>query len=191
MTSRYRRLPALCLLALALLLNAACGGDSATGSTGAGASAATTTTGVSSVTSEAGVSTTSAPPEEGDECPSLTAADVQTITGVEVVAVPRGSDVGAGGMCANYQTTAGEGFIGVNVLSGADTFELSFPPEGAYQPVEELAGIGDEAVGFRLLAGYPLTYVIARRGENVVVVFSLSQDITDDQMTQMATKALG
>jgi hypothetical protein len=190
MTSTRYRLSALCFLT-ALLLVAACGGDSATGSTDVAAAATTTTSGPSAVTTLAGASTTEASAQEGDECPSLTATDVQTITGVEVVAVPRGSDVGAGGMCANYQTTAGDGFIGVNVLTGADSFELSFPPEGAYQPAEDLAGIGDEAVGFRLLAGYPLTYVVARQGENVVVVFSLSQEITDDQMTQMATKALG
>ncbi len=190
MTSRERRFSALYVVTAALLLIAACGGDSATGSTNDGVSGTSTTGGPSAVTTLAGASTTAAA-QEGDECPSLTAADVKTITGVEVVAVPRGSDVGAGGMCANYQTTAGDGFVGVNVLTGADTYELSFPPEGAYQPAEQLTGIGEEAVGFRLLAGYPLTYVVARQGENVVVVFSLSQDITDEQMSQMATRALG
>ena len=126
----------------------------------------------------------------GDECASLSAADVEAITGVAVVAVARGSNVGAGGTCGNYETTSGVAFMGVNVLSGADSYVLSFPPEGAYQPAEELAGIGEEAVGFRLLEGYPLTYVIAREGDDVVVIFSLTQDITDEQMTQMATKAL-
>ena len=191
MTLRVRHLRVLGLVASAILLIAGCGGDSITGSTNSVPSGASTTSGVSSVTTEAAVSTTAVATQEGDECPQLTAADVQTITGVEVVAVPRGSAVGAGGMCANYQTTSGDGFIGINVVSGTDNYQLSFPPEGTYQPAEELTGIGDEAVGFRLLAGYPLTYVVARKGENVVVVFSLSQDITDEQMTQMTAKALG
>ncbi len=185
------------LLCVTALVAVACAGDSGSATTvsselSTSAPAASTTAASSLTTTESGtVATTLGTEAASSECPSLTAADVEAITGVSVVAVERGATAGSGGTCANYSTADGGGYVGVNVLSGADSYALSFPPEGAYLPPEELSGIGDEAAGFRLIESWPYSYVVARQGETVAVVFSLSQEITDAQIAEMAATALG
>lgn len=179
------------ILALALVVGA-CGGGAADTTEGP---VADTVAGVATTSPDASPTTTAGPEttvsaEEASDCPQLTAADVLEITGVEVVPVSRGDNVGAGGYCANYSSLDESGAVGINVLSGSDSFEASFPPEGAYLPAEPLSGVGDRAMGFRLIEGYPFSYVVAQAGDRVVVIFSLNEGITDEMMEAMATRAL-
>ena len=53
----------------------------------------------------------------GQDCSLLTSADVQKLTGTPVKNVPRESQPGAGGTCANFATSDGKLYLGVSETS--------------------------------------------------------------------------
>lgn len=128
----------------------------------------------------------------GRECRQLTTSDIQAITGTAVQAVERGATPGAGGLCGNYATADGQGYLGVNALtSSADyTSAVKQVPADIYPVKEGVVGLGDEAVLFKDKNPASIRYLVARQGNAGVVLFPLTKSITDDQLKSMAAKAL-
>ncbi len=127
---------------------------------------------------------------DGSECAILTAADIQAITGVAVHAIPRLSAPGAGGTCSNYATAEGDNYLGVNRLTSRSEYQASVSavPEDVYPEKETLRGVGEEAVVFK--APGHIRYLVARSGGHGVVLFYAGQFPTDEQLKQLAVRAL-
>jgi hypothetical protein len=124
------------------------------------------------------------------ECPILTVADIQVVTGATVRPVPRGSSPGAGGTCANYTGADSHAYLGVNQLTTAAEYTASVAavPTDIYPKQEKLTGIGDEGVLFSGPGG--IRYLVARRGNAGVVIFPLTRDMSDQQLKGLAQRAL-
>lgn len=73
------------------------------------------------------------------------AADVQKANGTSVRNVPRESQPGAGGTCANFATSEGKLYLGVSETRQHNSAVASVP-ESVYPKREKLAGVGDDAV---------------------------------------------
>jgi hypothetical protein len=130
-----------------------------------------------------------------DECSALTVADIKTITGADVEAVARGAFPGAGGTCGNYTLADGRPFLGVNVLESKGLYDVAVGavPKDVYPVRETVAGLGDEAVLMKDRAEKArMRYLVAHKGDVGVVIFPFSGgDLTDDQLKQLAAKAIG
>ncbi len=131
------------------------------------------------------------------ECPILTTADVQTITGTQVQNVPFGSKPGAGGRCANFATTDGHLYLGVSQLASAPDYNktIAAVPESVYPRREKLTGVGDEAILMKDSTGQ-LRYLVAHKGDRGVVLFPFrqkgqpQQSPNDEQLRKLAIAAL-
>lgn len=156
----------LCLIGLGLLL-AACGGRS------------------DSARVDSGSAT-----RKGGECPILTVGDIQAVTGATVKPVPRGTTPGAGGTCANYIGADGHAYLGVSQLTTKAEYTASVAavPNDVYPKQEHLAGVGDEGVLFS--GPGHIRYLVAHKGNAGVVVFPLTQDLSDEGLKQLAKRAL-
>jgi hypothetical protein len=126
------------------------------------------------------------------DCALLTAADVQTVTGVAVTRIDRAPQTGAGGTCVNFAGPDGQVYLGVNRIDSEGEYAASVAavPEDIYPTREPQAGVGDEAVLLKGPSG--LRYMVARKGSRGVVLFPLGQgfDITDEQLRELASRAL-
>ena len=123
------------------------------------------------------------------ECSLLTAADVQNITGTQVKNVPRESQPGAGGTCANFATSDGKLYLGV---SDAPDYKaaVAFVPESLYPKRDKLVGVGDEAVLMQDSTGR-VRYLVARKGNHCVVLFPFNRsNPSDEQLKRLAVAAL-
>ncbi len=135
---------------------------------------------------------TAAGAQPGGECSILTAADIKAVTGADVRPVTRGAVLGAGGTCGNYITPDSQAYLGVNRLESQSEFgaSVSAVPDDVYPNKQSLAGLGDEAVLFKDETGH-LRYLVARNGGKGVVVFPLGGgEISDEQLRQLAERAL-
>jgi hypothetical protein len=125
------------------------------------------------------------------DCPMLTAADIKSVTGAQVHPIARLSATGAGGTCGNYATASGENYLGVNQLSSPAEYQASVAavPADVYPEKETLSRVGDEAVVFK--APGHIRYLVARSGNRGVVLFYAGETPTDEQLKQLAIRALG
>ena len=110
-----------------------------------------------------------------EECAILTAADVQSVTGVTVTRIERNPAIGAGGTCVNFASPDGQAYLGVNRLGSQGDYASSVGtvPQDVYPNREPLPGLGDEAVLFKGDGG--LRYLVARKGGAGVVLFPLDR----------------
>jgi hypothetical protein len=132
----------------------------------------------------------SAPATEA--CDILTAEDVQSATGTSVSLVERDPMRGLGGTCANFVDANGQPYLGVNRHTSRDDYAtaVNAVPQDLYPTRTPMSGLGDEAV---LMSGEGgLRYLVARRGDLVVVLFPLGEGMrmSDDQLRGLAEKAL-
>lgn len=124
------------------------------------------------------------------ECALLTSADVSEITGTSVRAAPADSGVGADGDCATYVTPDGTVYVSISRLASMAEFTRAIGLSPARYPVREsLTGIGDEAMLFSNddSGGRRL---VARRGDRGAVVVTFDESVTDDQLVQLAARAV-
>ena len=125
----------------------------------------------------------------GQDCSLLTSADVQKLTGTSVKNVPRESQPGAGGTCANFATSDGKLYLGVSEAPDYNSAVASVP-ESVYPKRERLAGVGDEAVLMKDSTGR-VRYLVARKGKHSVVLFPFKQsNPSDEQLKKLAVAAL-
>ena len=124
------------------------------------------------------------------ECPILTVADIQAITGASVKPMPFGATAGAGGTCANYTDTNGHAYLGVNRLTTEAQYAASVAavPQDVYPSKIRLEGVGDEGVLFS--GPGHIRYLVARLGRTGVVIFPLTRDLSDEQLKRLAGRAL-
>jgi hypothetical protein len=129
--------------------------------------------------------------KEQGECAILSAADIASLTGVEVRSVAPHAVVGAGGNCGNYATADSQLYLGVNRLSSVSEFELAVRsvPTDVYPVREPITGLGDEAILFKE-PQMSLRYLVARAGSHGVVLFHAGTSPSDQQLGQLAALAL-
>jgi len=79
----------------------------------------------------------------GEACSTLTAADVQKITGTQVHNVLRESKPGGGGRCANFAKSDGNLYLGVSRLTSESDYKkaVASVPESVYPNREKLSGV--------------------------------------------------
>jgi hypothetical protein len=138
---------------------------------------------------------TSSAAEGAEECSVLSAADIKAITHVDVHLIHRGSTPGAGGRCGNYATADSTAYLGVNELHSASEYQAAVGavPEDIYPRRQAVPGLGDRAVLMKDDTGM-LRYLVALNGTRGVVLFPLGiavRGISDDQLRQLAAKAIG
>jgi hypothetical protein len=131
-------------------------------------------------------------PASESGCDLLTAEDVQSATGTSASLVERDPMRGLGGTCANFVDGNGQPYLGVNrhISSGDYASAVDAVPPDLYPTRTPMSGLGDEAV---LMSGEGgLRYLVARKGDLVVVLFPLGEGMkmTDDQLRGLAQKAL-
>jgi hypothetical protein len=125
----------------------------------------------------------------GQECSLLTARYVQKITGTPVKNVPRESQPGAGGTCANFATSDGKMYL---VVSESADYKsaVAVVPQSLYPRRDKLADVGDEAVLMRDTTGR-LRYLVARKGNHCVILFPFNRsNPSDEQLKQLTVAAL-
>lgn len=124
-------------------------------------------------------------------CPTLSAADVEKISGVHVQQVPFGSKPGAGGKCANFAMDNGRLFLGVSGLASAADYATAVAavPQVIYPQRESLKDVGDEAVLMKGAGGAP-RYLVARKGDHGVIIFPFGPQPDDTKLKQLAVAAL-
>jgi hypothetical protein len=125
-------------------------------------------------------------------CDILTAEDVQSATGTSVSLVERDPMRGLGGTCANFVDANGQPYLGVNRHTSGDDYQaaVNAVPEDLYPTRTSMSGLGDEAM---LMSGEGgLRYLVARRGDLVVVLFPLGEGMrmSDDELRGLGEKAL-
>ena len=115
----------------------------------------------------------------GEECSTLTAADVQKITGTQVHNVLRESKPGGGGRCANFAKSDGNLYLGVSQLTSELDYKkaVASVPESVYPNREKLSGVGDEGVLMKDSTGL-IRYLVARKGNHGVILFPLRKGPT-------------
>jgi hypothetical protein len=113
---------------------------------------------------------------DAQTCNVLTPADIKAVTGDDVQPLAKGASPGAGG-CANFKGADGHAYLGVDRHRGAGAFQtaVSSVPQDAYPVRTPVAGLGDEAVLMKDETGR-MRYLVARKGENTVVLFPLTFD---------------
>ena len=123
------------------------------------------------------------------QCSLLTAEDVQKITGTQVKTVPRESQPGAGGTCANFVTSDGKMYLGVSEEADYKA-AVAVVPESVYPKRDKLADVGDEAVLMQDSTGR-VRYLVARKGKHCVVLFPFGRsNPSDEQLKRLAVSAL-
>jgi hypothetical protein len=127
-----------------------------------------------------------------ESCELLTAEDLRSVTGTSVTRVERDPMRGLGGTCSNFADASGNAYLGVNRHTSSSDYAtaVSAVPEDLYPARTALTGLGDEAI---LMSGEGgLRYLVARKGDLVVVLFPLGEGMrmTDDQLRGLAGKAL-
>lgn len=134
---------------------------------------------------------TAAEEAAAEECIALPAADITSITGTSVRAVAAGSVAGADGDCGNYASPDGAMYVSVSTLASMADFTRVI---GAVQPAEfpvrqSLTGLGDEAMLFSSDDSRARRLVV-RKGERGVIIASFDESVTDDQLQQLASRAI-
>jgi len=128
-------------------------------------------------------------PASAQDCSLLTAADVQNITGTQVKNVPRDSQPGAGGTCANFATSGGKFYLGVSEAADYKS-AVAAVPESLFPKRDKLVGVGDEAVLMQDSTGRA-RYLVARKGNHCVVLFPFNRpNPSDEQLKRLAVAAL-
>lgn len=114
---------------------------------------------------------------------------MERITGTPVKNIPRESQPGAGGTCANFATNDGKLYLGVSEAPDYKSAVASVP-ESVYPKREKLAGLGDEAMLMKDSTAR-LRYLVARKGKHSVVLFPFKQgNPGDEQLKRLAAAAL-
>jgi len=127
----------------------------------------------------------------GEACSTLTAADVQKITGTQVHNVLRESKPGGGGRCANFAKSDGNLYLGVSQLTSESDYKkaVASVPESVYPNREKLSGVGDEGVLMKDSTGL-IRYLVARKGNHGVILFPLRKGPSDEELKKLAAAAL-
>lgn len=127
----------------------------------------------------------------GGDCPALTPADIKSVTGVDVHAVPRLSQPGAGFTCANYDTADGKLFVGISLANSTGELQAMVPPDGVYPVKTTLSGVGDSATLYKTDAAGTVRFLLASKGGKGFALAPFTTAITDDQLTRLAHTAAG
>jgi hypothetical protein len=124
-------------------------------------------------------------------CNLLTSADIKAVTGTEVQSMDRDPTKGAGGTCGNFKTPDGQAYLGINRLTSSVEYKMALGavPEDVYPIRRSILGLGDEAVLMKDET-QRIKYLVARKGNAGVVLFPLGARISDDQLRQLAERAL-
>ena len=126
------------------------------------------------------------------DCTALTPADLQKVAGLKVTVVPFMSKPGAGGHCANFAGDDGKLVLGISLMSSSEDYRngIASVPQMIYPQRIQLKGVGDEGQLMKSSTGF-LRYLVARKGEHGVILFPFGKKLSDAQVEQLASIALG
>ncbi len=143
-----------------------------------------------------GSSSSAASSGSGKNCRLLSTNEVKSIAGLEVTAVEPIAAAAAIGNCGNYMTSDNKVVLAFTKLASASLYDNTVKEaedmKDTYTEQHELTGLGTKAMYFKgtIKYGIQSRYVVVTTGKAAFVMFPMSDSLTDDQIKQLAAKAV-
>jgi hypothetical protein len=95
-------------------------------------------------------------------------------------------------VCAGRTDCAVNGklYLGISVVSSRAELDASAPPSQVYPVKQPISGLGDEATLYKTDAAGKVRFLVVRKSDKGFTMAPFSQSISDEQLTQLAGKAV-